>query len=95
MTIKLLNAHCLVKPDAPITALQGIQLPDQLVRKPSTGTVVTVGQYYFNNGTKMDFDLKPGDKVQYRPYEGDPIIVDGEELLLLALAQLIGVVVDD
>lgn len=92
MGIKLLNAHCLVRPDPVITEIKGIQLPDNLQKKNVTGTVVAVGQYYFNNGTKMDFDLKPGDKVQYRPYDGDLIPVDGEELLLLALAQLIGVV---
>jgi len=92
MTLRLLNAHVLVRPDIPTNKIKNIELPDTLVKKPSTGIVVSVGQYYFTNGTKMSFDLKPGEKVKFRPHDGDQIEVDGEQLLLLALAQLIGVV---
>jgi co-chaperonin GroES (HSP10) len=93
--IRLLNAHCLVRPDDPVTRLGSVELPDFLQRKAAKGTVVAVGQYYFNNGTKMDFNLKPGDRVQYRPQDGDLQNVGEEQLLMLGLSQLIGVLEEE
>ena len=91
--LRLLNAHAVVRPNDPETVTKnGVMIPEQFQRKSTEATVVAVGQYYFNNGTKMDFDLKPGDVVRYRPHDGEIIFVDDEPLLLLALAQLIGVV---
>ncbi|MCL2719835.1 MAG: co-chaperone GroES [Treponema sp.] len=66
----------------------GIIIPDTAQEKTQTGTVVAVG-----TGTeKVAITVKNGDKVMYDKYAGTQIKVDGEEHLILKMADIIAVV---
>jgi len=57
--------------------------------KPSEGIVVAVGPgIVFPNGTKLEIDLKPGDKVAYSKYSGTEF--DG--LLILPYKDIFAVI---
>jgi chaperonin GroES len=57
--------------------------------KPSEGIVVAVGPgVVFPNGTKLEIDLKPGDKVAYSKYSGTEF--DG--LLILPYKDIFAVI---
>ncbi len=92
MTVKLVNAYVLVRRDIPTNkTASGLYLPDNGLLKSQTGTVVAVGRAFFDNGQKMEFEVKEGDTVMFRNTDGVPMTVDGEELLALTFAQVIGV----
>jgi len=91
MGIKLLNPHVLVRPDAPITQVGSVQLPDFLAKKAAEGQVVEVGRFVFTNGVEFDLGVRVGDKILYRPHDGERVQVDGEDFLLLTMQQIIGV----
>lgn len=91
MGIKLLNPHVLVRPDAPKTEINGVKLPDFLIKKAAEGEVVEVGRFVFTNGVEFDLGVRVGDKILYRPHDGEPVHVDGEDFILLTMQQIIGV----
>jgi len=67
----------------------GIIIPDTAQEKTQQGTVVAVGP-----GTEKEvITVKNGDKVMYDKYAGTQIKVDGEEHLILRMADIIAVVV--
>jgi len=62
----------------------GIVLPDSAKNKPARGTVISVGDGRLtDDGTRSPLQVKPGDRVLFTSYAGEPISVDGEELLLM------------
>ncbi|MCL2442788.1 MAG: co-chaperone GroES [Treponema sp.] len=66
----------------------GIIIPDTAQEKTQTGIVVAVGP-----GTEKEvITVKNGDKVMYDKYAGTQIKVDGEEHLVLKMADIIAVV---
>ncbi len=92
MSIKLVNAYVLVKRDDPTTTTKGgLLIPDSALRKSDLGVVYAVGEARFDNGEKMHFDVKEGDRVIFRKTDGEQITVDGIDVLLLSFAQIIGV----
>jgi len=66
----------------------GIIIPDTAQEKTQQGTVVAVG-----SGTEKDkIVVKTGDKVMYDKYAGTQIKIDGEEHLVLRMADIIAIV---
>ncbi|MCL2800683.1 MAG: co-chaperone GroES [Treponema sp.] len=66
----------------------GIIIPDTAQEKTQTGTVVAVGP-----GTeKVPMTVKSGDKVMHDKYAGTQIKIDGEEHLILKMADIIAIV---
>ena len=66
----------------------GIIIPDTAQEKTQQGTVVAVGA-----GTeKNPVIVKTGDKVMYDKYAGTQIKIDGEDHLILKMADIIAVV---
>jgi chaperonin GroES len=66
----------------------GIIIPDTAQEKTQQGTVVAVGP-----GTEKEtITVKSGDKVMYDKYAGTQIKIDGEEHLILKMADIIAVV---
>lgn len=62
----------------------GIVLPDKAKEKPQEGEVVAVGPgKVLDNGTKLEMDVKVGDRVIYSKYSGSEIKVKGDEYLIL------------
>jgi chaperonin GroES len=64
----------------------GIIIPDTAQEKTQQGVVVEIGD-------DMDvIKVKPGQKVMYDKYAGSQIKIDGEEHLILKMADIIAVV---
>jgi chaperonin GroES len=66
------------------TTAGGIVLPDSAKDKPARGKVVSIGDgKLLNDGTRSQFQVKPGDRVLFSSYAGESFTVDDEELLLM------------
>ncbi len=62
----------------------GILLPDSAKDKPARGTVVSVGEGRFDDkGQRHALQVKPGDRVVFTSYAGEPFKVGDDELLLM------------
>jgi chaperonin GroES len=62
----------------------GILLPDSAKDKPARGVVVSVGEGKLTDkGTRQPLQVKPGDRVVFTSYAGEPFKVGDSELLLM------------
>ena len=62
----------------------GILLPDSAKDKPARGIVVSVGEGKLDNhGRRQPLQVKPGDRVVFTSYAGEPFKVGDNELLLM------------
>ena len=62
----------------------GILLPDSAKDKPARGIVVSVGEGKLTDkGTRQALQVKPGDRVVFTSYAGEPFKVGDDELLLM------------
>ncbi|MCL2599895.1 MAG: co-chaperone GroES [Treponema sp.] len=64
----------------------GIIIPDTAQEKTQQGVVAEVGD------DKEVIKVKPGQKVMYDKYAGSQIKIDGEEYLILKMADIIAIV---
>ena len=89
MKVKPLGDRVMVKLEKSETkSTGGIIIPDTAQEKTQQGVVVDVGP-----GTESDpINVKVGQKVMYDKYAGTQIKVNGEEHLILKMADLIAVV---
>ena len=70
----------------------GIIIPDSAKEKPQEGTVVAVGPGGRDEAGKLiPIDLKAGDKVLFGKWSGTEVKIDGEELLIMKEADIMGV----
>ena len=71
----------------------GLYIPDTAKEKPSQGEVVAVGPGKISDeGTRLDMDVKAGDKVLYGKYSGTDVTLDGEEYLILRESDILAIV---
>ena len=71
----------------------GIYIPDTAKEKPSQGEIVAVGPGRLSeDGTRLELDVKVGDKVLYGKYSGTDVTLDGEEYLILREADILAVI---
>ena len=71
----------------------GLYIPDTAKEKPSQGEVVAVGPGKISDeGTRLDMDVKVGDKVLYGKYSGTDVTLDGEEFLILRESDILAIV---
>ena len=85
MNLKPLGDRIVVKVlEADEKTASGIVLPEKAKEKPQEGEVMAVGTgKILDNGTKLDMEVKKGDKVLYSKYAGTEVKVKGEEYLIL------------
>ena len=70
----------------------GIIIPDNAKEKPQEGTVVAVGPGGRDEAGKLiPIDLKAGDKVLFGKWSGTEVKIDGEVLLIMKEADIMGV----
>lgn len=69
----------------------GIVLPGSAKEEPQMAEVVAVGSDILNDEKKKD-QIKVGDKVIFSKYAGSEIKIDGEELNILKLSDILAVV---
>ena len=73
----------------------GIFIPDTAQEKPVEGEVIAVGPGARDaTGTLHALDVKSGDRVLFGKWSGTEIKLDGEDLLILKEADIMGVVND-
>jgi chaperonin GroES len=71
----------------------GLYIPDTAKEKPSQGKVVAVGPGKISDdGTRLEMDVKVGDKVLYGKYSGTDVTLDGEEYLILRESDVLAVI---
>ena len=71
----------------------GLYIPDTAKEKPSQGVVMAVGPGKFSDeGTRVEMEVKAGDKVLYGKYSGTDITLDGEEFLILRESDVLAIV---
>ena len=85
INVRPLGDRVLVQPiEEKETKKGGIIIPDTAKEKPQEGNVVALGTGKLDdNGKKVEFTVKKGDKVLISKYGGTEIKVDGEDLLVL------------
>ena len=70
----------------------GIIIPDSAKEKPQEGVVVAVGPGGRDEAGKLlPNDLKAGDKVLFGKWSGTEVKIDGEDLLIMKEADIMGV----
>ncbi|TIX90683.1 co-chaperone GroES [Rhizobium sp. P44RR-XXIV] len=71
----------------------GIIIPDTAKEKPQEGEVIAVGPGIRNEaGVLIPPDVKTGDTILFGKWSGTEIKIDGEELLVMKEADIMGIV---
>ncbi|MDF1669914.1 MAG: co-chaperone GroES [Roseovarius sp.] len=70
----------------------GLIIPESAKEKPSEGEIVAVGAgTRDDDGNRVELDVKAGDRVLFGKWSGTEITLDGEELLIMKEADILGV----
>jgi chaperonin GroES len=71
----------------------GIIIPDTAKEKPQEGEVIAVGPGSRDeSGQLMALDVKAGDHILFGKWSGTEVRIDGEDLLIMKEADIMGVV---
>ena len=71
----------------------GIIIPDTAKEKPSQGEVVAVGPGGRDEAGKLiPIDIKAGDRVLFGKWSGTEVKIDGQELLIMKEADIMGII---
>jgi chaperonin GroES len=84
MALQPLADRIVAKPVEPETVSpSGILLPDQAREKTTVAKVLAVGPGRWENGKRVEMEVKVGDKVVHSEYGPNRFKQDGEELLIM------------
>ena len=91
--VKPIADRVLVEPlDEKETIKGGIIIPDTAKEKPQEGKIVAVGTGKTDdNGKKIEFTVKVGDKVLFSKYGGTEIKVDDQSYLIMREDDILGI----
>src|SRR4051812_9649282 len=79
--------------DAESKSAGGIIIPDTAQEKPSQGQVLAVGPGGRDeNGKLTPIDVRAGDKILFGKWSGTEVKLDGEDLLIMKEADIMGVI---
>ncbi|MGC9991107.1 MAG: co-chaperone GroES [Candidatus Cybelea sp.] len=71
----------------------GVFLPDTAKEKPQEGMIRAVGTgRVTDKGTKVEMQVKVGDRVFYRKYSGSEVKIDGTEYLIIPEKDILAIV---
>lgn len=70
----------------------GIVLPETAKEKPQEGKVIAVGTGRYENGQKVDLEVKEGDSVIFSKYAGTEVKVGEEEYLIMRESDILAIV---
>jgi chaperonin GroES len=71
----------------------GIIIPDTAAEKPQEGEVVAVGPGTRDESGKLiPLDVKAGDTVLFGKWSGTEVKIDGDDLLIMKEADILGIV---
>lgn len=85
MNIKPLADRVVIKVlEAEEKTASGIVLPDKAKEKPQEGEVMAVGGgKILENGTRVEMDVKVGDRILFSKYAGTEIKLEGKEYMIM------------
>ena len=94
INVRPLGDRVLVQPiEEKETKKGGSIIPDTAKEKPQEGNVVALGTGKVNEeGKKVEFTVKKGDKVLISKYGGTEIKVDGESYLIMREDDILGII---
>lgn len=94
MQFRPLNDRVLVRRiDADQKTAGGIIIPETAQEKPHEGEVIAVGPGARNErGELVPTEVKKGDRVLFGKWSGTEVRIDGQDLLILKEADILGVV---
>jgi chaperonin GroES len=92
--LKPLGDRVLVQPlEEKETKKGGIIIPDTAKEKPQEGKIVALGTGKVDdNGKKIAFEVKKGDKVLISKYGGTEVKLDDETYLIIKEEDILGVI---
>ena len=94
LNVKPLGDRILVEPaEEKETKKGGIIIPDSAKEKPQEGIVAALGTGKTDdNGKKVAFEVKKGDRVLVSKYGGTEIKLDGKEFKIFSSDDLLAVI---
>jgi chaperonin GroES len=94
VNVKPLGDRVLVQPiEEQEVKKGGIIIPDTAKEKPQEGKVVALGTGKIDdNGKKVDFTVKKGDKVLISKYGGTEIKIDDQSYLIMREDDILGII---
>ena len=78
--------------DADEKSAGGIIIPDTAKEKPSQGEIVAVGPGARENGKLVPLDVQVGDIVLFGKWSGTEVKLDGDELIIMKEADIMGII---
>ena len=92
MTVKPLGDRVVIKNvEAEETTKSGLILTSAAKEKPQMAVVLAVGPGGNVDGKEIKMQVTEGQKVIYSKYAGTEVKIDGEELLIMKEADVLGV----
>jgi len=71
----------------------GILIPDTAREKPTEGEVIAVGPGIRGDDGKIHaLDVKAGDRVLFGKWSGSEVKLDGEDLIIMKEADIMGII---
>ena len=71
----------------------GIIIPDTAKEKPQEGEIVAVGSGARDeSGKVVPLDVKAGDRILFGKWSGTEVKLDGEDLLIMKEADIMGII---
>jgi chaperonin GroES len=94
MNVKPLGDRVLVQPlEDQEVKKGGIIIPDTAKEKPQEGKIIALGTGGRDDSGKLiPFEVKKGDRVMYAKYSGQEIKIEGKELLILKVEDILVVI---
>ena len=94
INVKPLGDRVLVEPaEEKEVKKGGIIIPDSAKEKPTEGLVIALGTGKTDdNGKKLPFEVKKGDRVLVSKYGGTEIKIDGKEYKILNSDDILAVI---
>ncbi len=94
LNVKPLGDRVLVEPaEEKETKKGGIIIPDSAKEKPMEGIVVALGTGKTDDdGKKVAFEVKKGDRVLISKYGGTEIKIDGKEMKILNSDDILAII---
>lgn len=71
----------------------GIVLPDSAKEKPQEGKIVAIGTgRVLENGTRVELDVKEGERIIFSKYSGTEVKYDNNDYLILRESDVLAVI---
>lgn len=71
----------------------GIIIPDTAKEKPQEGKVIALGTGKIDdNGKKVDFTVKKGDRVLISKYGGTEVVIESDRFLIMREDDILGII---